>query len=141
MTDAIIKAVSLLKETESAIVILNDGKVRRSSERGIKYLLGLVENDDGILRGATVADKVVGRAAALLMAKGGVKEVYADVLSVPAQDVFLQCGIQIDYHTLVDGIVNRTGDGRCPMESAVLDVDNPDEAVDVLRAKLNEMSK
>ncbi|MDE6302390.1 MAG: DUF1893 domain-containing protein, partial [Clostridia bacterium] len=104
------EAIALLKDGVT-IAIVSGEKYVTSTERGIKFVLGLVESCDDILNGASVADKVVGRAAALLMVKGGVKEVYAEVLSNPAQEVFIKYGVEYEYKTLVQGIINRKGDG------------------------------
>ena len=138
-SESLNEAIALLKDGVT-IVIVSGEKHVTSNERGIKFILGLVENGDDILRGASIADKVVGRAAALLMVKGGVKEVYAEVLSIPAQEVFIKYGVKHEYKTLVQGIINRKGDGQCPMEKAVLGIDSPDEAAKVLREKLNAIN-
>lgn len=135
-SESLNEAISLLKDGVT-IAIVNGERLVTSNERGIKFVLGLVESGDDILNGASIADKVVGRAAALLMVKGGVKEVYAEVLSIPAQEVFLKYGVECEYKTLVQGIINRKGDGQCPMEKAVLGIDSPSEAAKVLREKLN----
>ena len=136
---SMIEAISLLNDGVTIAIVSGDRCVT-SNERGIKFVLGLVESNDDILNGACVADKIVGRAAALLMIKGGVKEVYAEVLSIPAHEVFIKYGVKHEYKSLVHGIINRNGDGPCPMEKAVLDVDSPDEAAKVLREKLNQLS-
>lgn len=129
------EAISLLK-AGSAIAIVNDNGTVSSNERGIKFIFGLIDSGNEILSGACVADKVVGRAAAFLFALSGVKYVYAEVLSKPAEEVLSRYGIDYEYGTLVDGIINRAGDGPCPMESAVLNVDNANDAFIVLKNKL-----
>ena len=44
--------------------------ILRSEARGIAPLLGWIEADKLALRGAAIADKVVGKAAAMLMVYG-----------------------------------------------------------------------
>ena len=83
-----------------------------------------------MLKGASVADKVIGKAAALLMAFGEIKEVHTLIISEPALQVFENHKIKYFYDKKVDRIVNRTGDGLCPMETLCLDVENPQEAFD-----------
>ena len=75
-----------------------------------------------------MADKVIGKAAALLMIYGSVKEVYTPTISAPAIEVFLNHNITLHYDKVVDRIINRKGDGLCPMESLCINVDNPEEA-------------
>ena len=57
-----------------------------------------------------------------------------------ADEVFARFGIAHSYKTLVDFIVNRRGDGVCPMENAVKDITQPAQAVPALRATLNALS-
>lgn len=122
------------------IAIANGNRIVTSTDRGISFLLKLVEDGDAVLKGAFVADKVVGRAAALLFVKGGVKEVCADVMSFPAEEILQKFNVVYEYKILTQGIVNRTGDGQCPMESAVLGVSDPDIAMSVLRKKSDELN-
>ena len=42
---------------------------------------------------------------------------------------------------LVEYIINRDKTGMCPMEKAVLEVDEPNTAYDVLKKKIDEMRK
>ena len=41
----------------------------------------------------------------------------------------------------VDAIVNRAGDGPCPIESAVADIDDPQEALVAVRQKLADLRR
>ena len=75
-----------------------------------------------------IADKVVGKAAALLMAYGKVKEVYTPTISTPALKVFKNHNIEIHYDKEVGRIINRKGDGLCPMETLCLNIENPEDA-------------
>ena len=84
------------------------------------------------MQGAYVADKVVGKAAAYLYVLLGVRKVYAAVISRPALDVLERYNIGIVYDMLVPAIRNRTDTGFCPMETAVLDIDDANEAYRVL---------
>lgn len=128
------KAIQLLKG-EATLAVVNGDKQAVFCDRGIKALLSLVKDND-ILQGADIADKVVGKAAALLFVKGGAKRIYAEVISKPARDVLIKSAVEYEFKILTDGIVNRQGNGPCPMEYAVLDIDDPDEAAAVLSAKL-----
>lgn len=122
------QAKSLLITTNSTIAVVSNGEVFTSQERGVKPLLLLLTEKKGFLKGASVADKVIGKAAALLMVLGEIKEVHTLIISEPAIKVFEKHNIPCFYDTKVDRIVNRTGDGLCPMETLCLDVDDPQEA-------------
>lgn len=66
--------------------------------------------------------------------------VYAAVLSREAEEALKQHGIQIEADTLVPRIVNRTGDGLCPMETSVLGISDPAEARKAIERRLAELT-
>lgn len=123
-------AKNILKSTNSTIVVVGGENIYTSKERGVKPLLHLLTEKKGFLKGASVADKVIGKAAALLMVLGEIKEVHTLIISEPAVKVFEKYNIPCFYDKKVTRIVNRTGDGLCPMETLCLDVENPQEAFD-----------
>ena len=102
-----------------------DGTIHRFTQRGVKDLLTLVTESPEVLHGAIIADKAVGKAAAACMVTGGVNRVYADVMSEPALALLQQYGVIAEYGTLVDHIINRTGDDWCPMERMSYDENDP----------------
>ena len=115
----------LHSEGLTLVVKSGDGKIYRFTQRGVKDLLMLVSSCHDVLSGALVADKAVGKAAAACMIVGGIHAVHADVMSAPAFSMLTASGITAEYDQLVDHIVNRAGNGWCPMELISRDVDNP----------------
>ncbi|MCI5738168.1 MAG: DUF1893 domain-containing protein [Ruminococcus sp.] len=107
----------------------------KTTDRGIKPFMQWIESGEN-LHGAVAADKVVGKAAAFLMEKAGISAVYAAVLSEPAEDVLKNAGIEYKFTHLVPRIQNRKGDGLCPMESAVMEIENAETAFAALREEL-----
>jgi hypothetical protein len=93
------------------------------------------------LRGYSAADKVVGKAAAMLYQLVGVTAVHAAVTSPPAQAQFRAAGIELTYDTVVPMIRNADGSGPCPMEMAVDSTDDPAEALTAIRAQLQPARK
>ena len=89
--------------------------------------------------GFSAADRVVGKAAAFLYCLLKVSCVYAGVISEPALQVLQAQGIPVFYSTLVPAIKNRTGDGFCPMETAVWDLKDPKKAPDTIRETLKKL--
>jgi len=135
------QAKSLLITTKSTISVVSNGEVFTSQERGVKPLLHLLTEKKGFLKGASVADKVIGKAAVLLMVLGEIKEVHTLIISEPAIKVFEKYNIPCFYDKKVDRIVNRTGDGLCPMETLCLDVDEPQEAFQKITDFIKTMKK
>lgn len=116
-----------------------DGKdIITTNERGVTPLVNWLDSGD-CFGGYSFADKVVGKAAAFCYVAMGVKKIWATVISKSAAAVFEKYGIEYWYDTIVDAIVNRAGDGFCPMESAVMEIDDPEEAISVVKNKLNRI--
>jgi len=101
------------------------GSIHRYTQRGVKDLLALVTTMPEVLHDALIADKAVGKAAAACMVVGGASRVHADVMSQHALGLLQAHGIKAEYGQLVDHIINRTGDGWCPMELLSRDEDDP----------------
>ncbi len=110
-----------------------NSEIHRYTQRGIKDLLTLVSTNPEILHDALIADKAVGKAAAACMVAGGVKQVWADVMSEPALALLQNHGVTAECGTLVDHIINRTGDGWCPMERLSRDENDPAAIIQRIR--------
>ena len=118
--------IDILHDEHLTLVVQsNDGTVHRFTQRGVRDLLTLVTDNPGTLQDALVADKAVGKAAAACMVVGGVKQMHADVMSEPAFSLLKAHSVLADYGTLVHHIINRKGDGWCPMERLSCDIDDP----------------
>lgn len=109
-----------------------------SDLRGISPLMEMIENGFD-LKGYSLADQVVGKAAAFLFVKVGVKECYAKVISEKAMETLRRFNIPCRYDNLVPYIINRSKTGMCPMEETVLLEEDPVRAYELLKAKWNEL--
>ena len=115
---------------EGCSCVIRNGETMRSfHQRGVSDLWQLLHEEPALLRGGFIADKVVGKGAAALMAAGGVRGVYARVLSRPALELLDGAGIPVEYERLVRNIINRAGDGICPVESLCADARTPEECL------------
>ena len=112
-------------ENLTLVLKSSDGTIHRFTQRGVKDLLTLLTEQPELLHDALIADKAVGKAAAACMVMGDVKRVHADVMSEPALALLQRHGVKGEYDTLVDHIINRTGDDWCPMEKLSRDEDDP----------------
>ena len=110
------QTVGLLFAEKCSCVVRNGDEVRIFRERGVKDLYRLLREEPQLLDGAFVADKVVGKGAAALMILGGVEELFADVVSRAALDLFAAAGKAVAYTVAVPHIINRADDGICPVE-------------------------
>ena len=122
-------AIDRLRAENCSCVICNRGVFRSFRERGVRDLYRLLREEPEALRGAFVADKVVGKGAAALMVLGGVQGVFAGVASTPALELFRTAGIEAECACEVPHIVNRAGTGLCPVETLCLPLHTPEECL------------
>ena len=128
MEKGLIKAKNLLEDGGFTCVILRGEAVLTATERGIKPLVDWLDADRDTFRHALAADRVVGKAAALLYVYGGISGLYTRIISRLALTALENAGIHVEYDELVDRIENRTKTGLCPMESRCMDVDDAEAA-------------
>ncbi len=126
------RAESLLLSGGYTCVMCRGDETYTSILRGVAPLLECIDSGRD-MRFFSAADKAVGKAAAMLFVLLGVSEVYADVMSEPAKNILDVCRVKYSCNTSVKYIINRAGDGMCPMEKAVMDTDNPHEALRRIR--------
>lgn len=112
--------INILHEGNHSLVVAN-GEVCTFDQRGISDLYDLLCNDPNFLDGASVADKVVGKGAASLIILGHVERLHADIISESALELLTGSPVKVTYTQLVSNIINRKGDGICPVESLCSD--------------------
>lgn len=137
MTD-LEKAKNILINNNNTCVLVLGDAVYSSSERGVKPLLDFLDSKTNF-KGFSAADKTIGAGAAHLYLLLGVKTVWAKVISQSALDILKSANIKAEYETLVPYIINRRGDGMCPIEKAVKDITNSDEALNAINATLEDL--
>ena len=93
--------IRLLHDGNYSCVVSKDGEIRTFTRRGVVDLFELYRSDPDFMRGAKVADKVIGKGAAAMLALGGVSEVWTDVISEPACELLEKCGVELSYFGIV----------------------------------------
>ena len=119
-----------LAEGGYTCAVARGGKVIFTSrERGVKPLVDCYRQFGQAQPGedAALADKVIGRAAALLARLMGIRALYAPVISRGALEELKKAGIDAGCETTVEAIRNRAGTGLCPMEQLSKGVTEPEE--------------
>ena len=100
-------------------------------------ILDLYNNDKSILKNAIVADKVIGKAAALILKEANIKELYAELISENAIELLDKTNIKYRYNKKVREIRNRDNTDICPMEELALESNNADELIEKIKEKFN----
>src|SRR3990170_2644101 len=100
-------AKSKLYEEELTLTIVKNGEVIfETDSHRISGFLGAIEQFGAKLEGASLADRVAGKAIALLCVYAKISEVYAEVLSKKAKAVFEENGISHKWRELVDNVLD-----------------------------------
>ncbi len=134
----LMKARQLLAEGNYTCVLCKDERIHTSHHRGVRPLMELLEEN---VSGFSAADKVVGKATALLYCLLGIKALWAGVISDAALEVLEAHRIPVQWQTRVPQIRNRQGTGRCPMEQATEEISNPKDAPAAILKKLEQLKK
>ncbi len=123
----------------NATCVLVKGKQKYiSTKNGIAPMMEYIGNNTNLV-GFSVADRIVGKAAAMLFCLAQISCVYAEVISDPALNFLNEKNILVTYKTLTKNIINRTATGLCPMEQTVKDETDPRLAYEKLKQKINEL--
>ena len=139
--DVLAEARRLILEENVPCVFVREGAVLRPGEgTGVRPLVRALDEEPELLGGSVVVDKIVGKAAAMLAVLGGAAGVYGLTMSAAARDYLAARGVPAEAETLAERIINRTGTGLCPMETAVLDIDDPAEGLAALRETMSRLA-
>ena len=139
MTD-IERAKQILISEGCTCVVCKGNNIHISQKRGVAPLIELLDSKIDV-RGYSAADKAVGKAAAMLFVLLGVSEIYAAIMSRSAKKILDEYGIKYSCGEEVEYIINRKKDGMCPMEKAVMDIDDPAEAPKKIKETIEKMRK
>ena len=111
----------LYKKRASLVVAYENGEIKEYYQERIKDIKDILREDKDALKGAIIADKVIGKVAGSILTVAGVKEIYADVISEYAIPVLEENNIKYEYREKVHYIINQDKTGMCPMENKYKD--------------------
>ena len=141
MDACLMTAKERLATENHTLVVCRGDVVRCFDQRGVADLYALLHNEPELLRGASVADKVVGRAAAALMIAGGVRALHTGVVSRLALDLFTQSPVEVYYDVVVEHVINRTQTDWCPLERRCADAQTVEECLERIDRFMEELRK
>ena len=122
------------KDNNYSCVLLKDGQAYMTSfEKGVAPLYNLIKSADKLPQGnIEIADKIIGRAVAFLAIYLNASYIYTNVISETALDVLKNYDIEIEYNEVVPYIFNRNRDGQCPMEKALENISDSEDAFKII---------
>lgn len=125
--------LSTLNENGLSLLVRNKGVTTQHTNHGVQDLLQLIQEQPERLKGAIVADKMIGKAAAALMVAGGVKEVNTNLICTPAKKMLEENGVRVNAKEEVEMILNRDKSGQCPIDSQLEGIETVEQCVEILK--------
>ena len=122
-----IKKIYLENININFLVYKENKVVHSSSNKGIFSIYDIFKNNRHILANSFIADKIVGRAIAVIAISCNIKGVYAEVISDAAYDLLVNNDIKVEYCKKVFSILNSNCSDKCPVEKMVENINNGDE--------------
>lgn len=130
--------IELRRSKSYSCVIANNGEIYTFTARGVDDLYRLLNEQPHILRGAYVADKIVGKGAASLMVLGGVRRLFTEVISTDAINFLNNYDMTVEWGEETARIINRKGDDICPIEKACAKCTTPEECYEAIKEFLSQ---
>lgn len=131
-----------LKEGRFNLLIVKHGKtIFASKSPGIRGLLQAIERIGSQLAGSSVADNIVGRAAAMLCAYFKASSVFAVTISEEGEKMLRENYISYQFEKRVPNILNYERGGICPFEKLVMGLTEPEEAYEKLKSFTDPQSQ
>ena len=96
----------------------------------------VLSKDKELLKGAVIVDKMIGKAAAMLLSMGGAVWVHGVLMSEAAENYLAGRKIGFSFDESIPFVSNRTNDGLCPLEDAVTGVLDEAEAYEKLKERI-----
>lgn len=124
MTDLELVKKRLYEKKASLVVLYQDGTCKEYFNKRVIDIKEILLQNKSALKNAVIADKVIGKLAASLLAYSGVKEIYADTISSYAIPVLKKYNVKYTYNIKTEYIQNNDKTGMCPMENKYKDEEN-----------------
>ena len=135
------QALRLINTKKKSFVIIKDGLVTHTDDgHGVAPLLAVYQNEPQKINNAFVTDKIIGKAAAVILVAGGAERAYGIVMSAAGREYLESHHIITEYGRLIEFMSNRDGSGVCPFENAVLGINDPQEGIAAINKTIFEMN-
>lgn len=131
--------IKKLDQGNFSCVIEKDNEVRTYTQKGVQDLYDLVKAQEPFLKGAKIADKVIGKGAAALIVLGGFSEAFAHTISTSAKEMLQSHGVHVTFDTEVDHIINNAKTDWCPLEKRVKDCTTAEDCFPVIENFVSEL--
>ncbi len=112
-----------------------------SRQKGIAPIMDMLKKDRTFFKDCVIVDAVIGKAAAMMLVYGDAAYIHGRIMSASAIAFLNTQNIAYSFDECCSYIINRTKDGMCPMEQAVLSINDLDQAYQALTLKQMQLRK
>jgi hypothetical protein len=139
MQDLEIAKKQLYSKQLTLVIVKNNRVLFQTDSHRISGFISAIDALGMQLNGASVADRVAGKALALLCIYAGIHEVYAEVLSKKAQALFEKNKVVYQWQQLVENVLDLNKTGVCPFEKAAAEISEPKDSYAAFKTLLEKM--
>ncbi|WXR62461.1 DUF1893 domain-containing protein [Peptostreptococcaceae bacterium AGR-M142] len=140
MKDIIIAKEILQNNSYTITIVKNQKILKTSKQKGIRPMYEAITQIKDELKNASVADRVIGRAAAILLKYGEVKNLNTKIISKDALEILNNTNINVRYEKIVEFIKNRDKKDSCPVEKLSKDIEDPIILISKIKAFLESIN-
>ncbi len=130
-------ALKKIKNNDSTFIVIKDNKIVHEDKGiGVSCIRKVLNSNPSLLNDSIIVDKIIGKAAAMLLIPNKIKEVHSLVMSTSAIKILNNYNITNTAVQTVDVISNRTNTGMCPLEESVFNIEDFNEAHIAIEKKI-----
>ncbi len=129
-----------LDSVRCSCIVLKDGVTTRYTQSGVRDLYELVTTKSEVLRGAHVADKIIGKGAAALMVNGKINRATTHTITTPALKMLSEAGVAVYFENEIPFVENRKKTGQCPLDARLQEVDSAAQAMPVIEQFIKDLN-
>ncbi len=141
MRDLELAKKQLYDKQQTLVITKNRQVLFQTDSHRISGFICAIDRFGSELHGASVADRVSGKALALLCVYAGIREVYAEILSRTAKPIFEENTVVIEWKEIVDNILNDNKTDVCTFEKAATGISDPNASFSAFKSLLEKMKK
>ena len=123
----------LIKENLSLVIVKNKKVIFKTKKQGVNGFLDAIALLNKKLISASVADKIIGVAAAMLCVYSGISSVFAQTISESGIKILKEKNINFFYKKKVSNILNKEKTDVCPFEKLAIKSKTSEEAYDKIK--------
>ena len=133
--DFAIAAKRLSQKSLSLVVVKNGEVLFETESHGLGDLIRAINQLKSSMKGSSVADRIVGRAAALLFVYSGVSAVFAVTISDGGIEILKNNNVFHEFEKRVPRILNLKKTDVCPFEKLVAELSSPEVTYERLKTR------